>query len=229
MGIARGRGIDFEVGTWDVSNVTNMAGMFTSNYDWNNGGSSSISGWDTSKVTTFASMFFFAESFDQNVGYWDTSSATNMNAMFLLADSFSNAGSSSITGWDTSKVTNMAGMFRGTQFNQPIGSWDTSSVTSIQQMFAHDGIVGGIRFDQSLADWTVTGITHASNFMGESWNGGQISTSNYDATLIGWAPQNVQNGVNIHFGNSRYSAGSAASARATLVSKGWTITDGGQA
>ena len=60
-------------------------------------------------------------------------------------------------------------------------------------------------------------------------NSNGISTSNYDSTLIGWAPQNVQNGVSIHFGNSRYSAGSAASARATLVSKGWTITDGGQA
>ena len=55
-----------------------------------------------------------------------------------------------------------------------------------------------------------------------------LSTANYSATLIGWAPQNVQNGVNIDFGNSRYSAGSAASARSTLVSKGWTITDGGQ-
>ena len=58
---------------------------------------------------------------------------------------------------------------------------------------------------------------------------GGLSTANYDDTLIGWGAQNVQNGVNIHFGNSTYSAGSAASARATLVSKGWTITDGGQA
>ena len=225
VGNSRGQGVDFEVGTWDVSNVTSLSHMFAYNYEWNNGGSSSISGWDTSKVENFRNMFFFAEAFDQDVGYWDTSSATDMSYMFALADSFSNAGSSSITGWDTSKVTAMAGMFRGTQFNQPIGNWDTSSLTDIQSMLAHDAILGDMPFNHSLANWTVTGITNATNFIAYS----NISTSNYDSTLIGWAPQNVQNGVNIHFGNSTYSAGSAASARATLVSKGWTITDGGQA
>ena len=80
-------------------------------------------------------------------------------------------------------------------------------------------------FDQSLAGWDVSNITNATSFM----HGCTLSTANYDSTLGGWSSQSVQNGVNISFGNSTYSAGAAASDRATLVSKGWTITDGGQA
>ena len=56
--------------------------------------------------------------------------------------------------------------------------------------------------------------------------GGQ---ENYD-NMMSWAAQNVNSGVSIHFGSSQYTAGGeAAAARATLVTKGWTITDGGTA
>ncbi len=183
-----------------------------------------ISGWDVSKATRMHGMFN-ASNIDADIGPWDVSNVNTMSSMFrrwLYTGGFNNGGSSSISGWDTSNVKYFNNMLeRNTAFNQPIGYWDTSSAISIAYMFNYnDG------FDQDLSNWNVTGLTSATNFMANS-NG--ISTSNYDSTLIGWAPQNVQNGVSIHFGNSRYSAGSAASARATLVSKGWTITDGGQA
>ena len=70
----------------------------------------------------------------------------------------------------------------------------------------------------------MTSITNASNFMNAA-NG--LSTANYDRTLSGWSSQSVNNGVSIHFGNSQYSTATGAAYRATLVSKGWTITDGG--
>lgn len=57
----------------------------------------------------------------------------------------------------------------------------------------------------------------------------QLSTSNYDSLLVGWAPQEVQEDVVFSGGDSRYSAGDAAEARQTLIDKGWEITDGGQA
>jgi hypothetical protein len=44
--------------------------------------------------------------------------------------------------------------------------------------------------------------------------------------LIGWAPQLLKTGVSFNGGDSKYSAASE-SARATLISKGWTITDAG--
>ncbi len=187
----RGDNVNFDIGSWDVSNVTHMGSMFAAGYDWNNGGSSSISGWDTSSVEYFGEMFFFAEAFNQPIGYWDTSSAIWMNAMFRLAISF----------------------------NQPIGDWDMSNVTRIDFMLDR-----ATSFNQDLGSWDVSSVTNATDFL----LGVTLSTANYNSLLQGWAPQSVNNGVNIHFGNSRYSAGPAQSARATLISKGWTITDGGQ-
>jgi hypothetical protein len=72
----------------------------------------------------------------------------------------------------------------------------------------------------------VTGIVNATAFLDSTNN---FSTANYNATLISWASQNVQQNVQIGFGSAKYSAGAAAAARQTLVNKGWTIYDGGQA
>ena len=103
-------------------------------------------------------------------------------------------------------------------FNQPIGDWNTSSLTNIYR-----ALYGNTSFDQDLSNWNVAGITNATDFMGSC----TLSTTNYDRILSGWSPQSVQNGVSISFGNSQYSTATGASYRSTLVSKGWTITDGG--
>ena len=56
-----------------------------------------------------------------------------------------------------------------------------------------------------------------------------LSTANYDALLIGWEGQEVQNGVFFHGGDSKYSDGGAEDARSRLISEhGWTIDDGGE-
>ena len=56
-----------------------------------------------------------------------------------------------------------------------------------------------------------------------------MSTANYDATLISWAAQTLQNNVTFDFGSAQYTLGGAAeAARNTLINTyGWTITDGG--
>ncbi|MHA1640873.1 MAG: hypothetical protein ACTSW0_11815 [Candidatus Heimdallarchaeota archaeon] len=47
--------------------------------------------------------------------------------------------------------------------------------------------------------------------------------------LISWSALNLQNGISFHGGNSKYSAGAVATARAYIISTfGWTIIDGGQ-
>ena len=125
----------------------------------------------------------------------------------------------SITGWNTSNVTNMSSMFEtANEFNQDIGNWDTSKVQTMSSMFD-----GAFAFDQDLSNWIVTGVSQAFIFATDV----TLSTANYDRTLSGWSSQAVQSGVNIHFGNSRYSTATGAAYRSALVSAGWTITDGG--
>ena len=105
--------------------------------------------------------------------------------------------------------------------NQPIGSWNIGNVTTISNMFRRNSF----SFDQSLAGWDITSVATAADIFKDTG----LSTSNYDATLIGWAAQSITIAVSINFGNSQYTlGGTAEAARDILVNTyGWTITDGG--
>jgi surface protein len=201
------------INDWDVSSVTNMYQMFVktdlSNQDF--------SGWDTSSVTDMSLMFQLAESFNGDITGFDTSSVTNMWGMFYKAYSFNQ----DISNWDTSGVTVMGRMFlHAESFNQDIGNWDTSNVTNMHEMFH-----GAMSFDQDIGSWDITNVETMSGMFDET----ALSTSSYDALLIGWESQAVQNGVVFSGGNSTYSPGATAEARARLISDhSWVITDGGE-
>ena len=107
-----------------------------------------IGSWDTSRVTRMNAMFSGATSFNRNIGSWDTSKVTRMSGMFGDASSFNQA-----LNWDTSKVTHMNAMFYGaTSFNQGL-NWDTGSVTDMSEMF-----YGATSFNQGL-NWDTSKVT----------------------------------------------------------------------
>jgi surface protein len=115
------------INLWDVSNITDMSGMFADAILFNQ----SLNSWDVSNVTSIgagmAGMFAGATSFNGNITSWNVSNVTGMQYMFDGATSFNqNIGS-----WDVSSVTWMGSMFRNaTAFNQNIGSWNVSNLTS---------------------------------------------------------------------------------------------------
>ena len=149
---------------------------------------------------------------------WNTSNVNDISGSFRAAKLFNQ----NISSWDTSSFTTLSNTFFDAEdFNQPIGSWDTSNITTFNNTFRSNSFA----FDQSLANWDVTSLTIGSNM----FNSSGLSTASYNATLIGWAAQDITNAVSINFGNSQYTLGGPAeAARNTLVNTyGWTITDGG--
>jgi surface protein len=202
-----------DIGNWDVSSVTEMSNIFRYATSFNG----SISNWDMSSVKGMDCMFYGASNFNQDIGNWDVSSVTDMSYMLYGASSFNQ----DLDNWDVSSVTNMEGMFMGASiFNRSIGSWDVSSVTDMISMFRE-----AISFNQDIGGWNVSSVRGMSNMFAQV----TLSTANYDNLLIGWSKLTLQPGVRFHAGNSRHSAGDAATAKAYIINNfGWIIFDGGQ-
>jgi surface protein len=142
------------IGTWDVSQVTNMKSLFEGKSNFNE----DISNWNVSNVTDMQSMFICA-GFNQDISGWDVSSVTNMAGMFAKQQCGvrTNYFNQDISGWDVSNVRDMGLMFRDNEvFNQPLGAWDVSSVGSDDDMFAM--FYGASSFDQDLSSWCVRNI-----------------------------------------------------------------------
>jgi uncharacterized repeat protein (TIGR02543 family) len=141
------RAFNQDIGSWDVSNVTDMYFMFAEAISFNQ----DIGSWDVSNVTDMSSMFVNARAFNQDIGSWDVSNVTNMKYMFYNATAFNQ----DIGSWDVSNVTNMTYMFYGTPaFNQDIGSWDVNKVTDMSYMFYN-----AISFNQDIGSWDVSNVT----------------------------------------------------------------------
>mmetsp|Transcript_2685 Transcript_2685/g.6292 ORF Transcript_2685/g.6292 Transcript_2685/m.6292 type:complete len:308 (-) Transcript_2685:28-951(-) len=123
------------MGSWCVSNVTSMYGLFWDEYAFND----DISSWDVSSVTNMWGLFWNASSFNQDLSSWDVSSVVSMHGMFYQASSFNG----DLTSWDVSAVNDMSQMFwGGSSFNQDLCSWRTKmqvTVFGLAEMFSNSG------------------------------------------------------------------------------------------
>ena len=200
--------------TPDLSLVISMDGMFA---DCGNlVGNESFADWDVSSVRDMTDLFIQAVKFNQDIRSWDVS---NVETMAFLFDS-TVAFNQDISSWDVSNVKNMHSMFYSTvAFNQDLSSWDVSNVTNMSGMF-----LGAKGFNQNLGNWNIINVTN----MGSMFFDSELSTENYDKTLIGWSTQQLQSDVIFNGGNSEFCE--AEEARQKLIDDfGWTITDDGKA
>ncbi len=184
-----------------------------------------IENWDVSNVTIMFNLFAFNSFFNADISNWDVSNVTNMGSMFNLAASFNQ----DISNWDVSSVTDMEFMFySANSFNQDIGNWDVSNVTDMKWMFKK-----AFSFDQDISSWDVSNVIDMQNMFVDS----SLSTSNYNALLIGWeatlqaaypSGSGYPFSPNINFGTSTHTTGgSSEAAKNSLISTfNWTITDG---
>jgi len=134
-------------------------------------------------VTSMEYMFRGATAFNQDLGGWDVSRVDSMRGMFHGASAFNNGGSDSIKNWDVTGVKNpslhmgMRDMFRGTAFNQPIGSWNVSNVVTMTEMFRDSS------FNQDIGQWNTLKLTYISGMFYNSTFNQDISTKVVNAGL----------------------------------------------
>ncbi len=144
---------------------------------------------DLSDVTDMSFMFYLASNINQDLNHWDVSNISNMIYLFNYAINFNG----NISDWDVGQVERFQGMFRQSHnFNQNISGWDVSGAWDFQDMFSN-----AYSFDFNLGNWD---MSNALSMVGMLQNSG-LSTTNYDATLIGWAsadntPINITLGAN---------------------------------
>ncbi len=208
-----GASFNEDLSSWNVSNATDLGSMFiyTGNSTFGD-----LSNWDVSACTNMAGMFSYATDFNSNISGWNVSNVVFMNNMFQGSTSFNQ----DISGWNVSNAEFMGFMFlEATIFNQPIGSWNVSKVIDMPFMF-----YDASGFDQDLGGWDISNV---GNFDG-IFTGSNLSLSNYDNTLIGWASLDAgeaQIPTNRYFGAGGLTYCQSGIARTSLINDyGWTIT-----
>ena len=213
-----------DVSGFDTSSVTNMGSMFR---DCTSLASLDVSGFDTSSVINMGDMFRDCTSLASlDVSGFDTSSVTSMFRMFYDCTSLT---SLDVSGFDTSSVTTVSLMFYdcSSLTSLDVSGFDTSSVNNMSSMFVGCSSLTDV---VGVEDFDIEGL-NSTNDLNSFMLNVTLPTSRYDALLINWDAQDPFDGMSPDFGNSTYTAGSAAAtARANLISNdGWTITDGGTA
>ena len=117
---------------------------------------------------------------------------------------------------DLDEVISLEDMFSNTSFNADITNWDVRNIVNMRHMFAFN-----FNFNQNLGPWDISAVKHMEGMLTFC----NLSTSNYDATLKGWAalsttPTNVELGAS----GQKYCDEGEAAREALISNKGWTIT-----
>ena len=117
------------IGSWDVSDVTDMSWMFHNATSFNG----DVSKWTFPNVTSMSYMFGGAKSFNGDVSEWTFPNVVNMRGMFSVATSFNG----DVSKWTFPEVTNMVHMFWGaTSFEgNGVSKWTFPNVTRMDSMF----------------------------------------------------------------------------------------------
>jgi len=140
------------IGTWDVSKVWSMKGMFRGAKVFNQ----DLSQWDTTSLTSTKAMFEDATTFDGDIGDWDVSGVADMIQMFNGATSYTGKG---LHKWNTSQSRQMNEMFaHAKSFQADLSAWKVANVIDISAMFQ-----GCENFNADLSLWDIGKVTAMGN------------------------------------------------------------------
>lgn len=159
------------IGSWSVSQVTNMTSMFQNNTSFNQ----NLNTWSTTNLTDIISMFNGASAYNQDMDNWDVSGCGSFQALFYDALAFNG----NIDNWVTTSNTSLRLTFRNiTNFNRNIDGWDTSGVDDAYETFRNCA-----SFNQALNSWDVSSITDMSRMF--------FGCTVFNANITSWTPSIV--------------------------------------
>ncbi len=204
------------IGSWDMSTITNIAYMFTECADFNE----DISGWTFNNLEYTFVAFEGNQKFNQDISNWDMSKVKDMSYMFEDAVSFNQP----IGKWTLGSVESMEGLFHGaTTFNQELSNWDFSQVQDVGDLFYE-----ATAFNQDLSNWDISSVSYMSRMFTNSG----MTQENYDKTLIGWATledgeSQIPTDLTLD-ADTTYCLAEAAHDTLTSDTYNWIINDGGK-
>lgn len=154
------QGIDFSpLASWNMSNVKNMHGMFSSSYI---NDLSAFSSWDVSNVEDISNVFAGAgvNIANDNRGKlngiegWNVGNVKDMSYAFKTSN-INDLGA--LSGWNVSNVENMRATFANASITNLFGlsGWDVSKVTTLQEAFRDDNSLADL---SAISGWITTSL-----------------------------------------------------------------------
>lgn len=135
---------NFDISTWNVSNVKNMNRMFQgfTYFDCD------LNKWDVSNVENMGYMFKGCSNFNKPLN-WNTKNVKNMEYMFFKCSRFN-----SPINMDLSQVRNLNGFLKECYFfNQPLEHLNIMNCKTMKEALYYCR-----RFDQPLNNWDVSNV-----------------------------------------------------------------------
>lgn len=212
---------------WDISNVTNIRGMFT--YDSKLTTVGDLSKWNTSKVNNMGWLFYCCPGLTTvgDLSKWDVSNVTEMDYMFSDCTQMNNIGD--ISKWNTAKVTTMNHMFYNTLalIDIDISGFSGTSLINTNSMFAYSGAksikMGNLSNTSVSADSSTEMFSHCSNLksvtLGPNWSFKTTESSLDSATT---SNSNILPDDTTYYGKWESNDGKKSYPSAKAFAKAWT-------
>ena len=220
----------------DYKLPTVAAGTYNFDVDWGDGNTDTITTYNQAEVThTYSTAGIYTIDITGNfTGINLFGSGDHLKMLEILNwggtnltinSSFALRGASNMTCSATDSPTltgDISGCFyQSNAITSGLANWDFSNVTSARFL-----LLNVRNWNEDISSWDVSSCTSFSS----AFSGTAMSQANYDALLIAWAAQSVQNNVAFQT-SAQYTGGrssAAATARNTLINTyRWTISDGG--
>jgi len=161
---------------WDVSNVTNMKGLFENKYTFN----LNIGGWNVSNVTDTSEMFYGALAFNQNISSWTLTNSVTCSNMFSgayqmvdiykLPQDIHISCSYTKVELSDSNIQDIVNLYLDSSSQAlvikgqgEINTWDTSNVTNMKGLFENK-----YTFNLNIGSWNTSSVKNMDHMFSQA-------------------------------------------------------------